>query len=250
MTTAPPLDAVLARLASLRDDGAWRFMPARWRTLQALARRLEGQPEGVRKVMQERLARGLEAHAQALAQARLDAQPLADQIAQDHPLQARAARSLLAAGDLAGLRRLALRAVASQPAQARTPLHQLNESLRAHRGETATRDGQAAAPAARELASARRFREAWARERAKAQVDQAVLRRPAQAGPLNSHSLVLESLALMRELSPDYLRHFMAQVEGLQWLQAAQQAYPAGTRKARDGAPGKTARRGKTPKST
>jgi Protein of unknown function (DUF2894) len=50
-------------------------------------------------------------------------------------------------------------------------------------------------------------------------VEQALARKPAQAGPLNSHVLVLQALELMRELSPDYLRHFLAHVESLQWLE-------------------------------
>lgn len=259
-----PPDDLHARLAALREDGAWRFQPARWRALETLARRLEGQPEGVRRRLQERLAQGLQAHAEGLARAREDAAELARRITADHPAQVRAARSLQEAGDLAGLRRLALR---SQAQVACLPLVQLNEHLRAaHPGAAAAPDyslqavdGDAPAQAkdtaqtgarpvrrppssagktaaqrspmpvlgADELASARRFRRAWAATRAQDQVDSAVARRPAQAGPLNSHALVLESLALMRELSPDYLRHFMAQVETLLWLDRARTAYPA-----------------------
>lgn len=88
-------------------------------------------------------------------------------------------------------------------------------------GETADGD---------ELPSVRRFRHAWTRVRAQDQVAQAVARRPAQAGPLNSHALVLQSLAMMRELSPEYLRRFVEHVETLQWLeQAAPPAAPART---------------------
>ena len=75
-------------------------------------------------------------------------------------------------------------------------------------------------------ARARRFRQAWTRRRSLEQVQRAVARAPANAGPLNSHALVLQSLELMRELSPDYLRRFLVHVEALQWLDAARQAYP------------------------
>jgi hypothetical protein len=93
---------------------------------------------------------------------------------------------------------------------------------------------------ARELASVQRFRETWAFSHALDQVRDATARKPAQAGPLNSHALVLQSLELMRALSPDYLRHFVAQVEALQWLEDAAATLPRGPAK---GKAKKTARR-------
>src|SRR5690606_34944513 len=93
------------------------------------------------------------------------------------------------------------------------PLADLNAHIR-----TAVADG--AAPigdgAPGELPSVQRFRRAWSAVQVEDQLDAAVARKPANAGPLNSHALVLESLALMRELSPAYLGRFMAQVEALQ----------------------------------
>ena len=75
-----------------------------------------------------------------------------------------------------------------------------------------------------DLASVRRFRETWQRITAEDQVAEAVERGPANAGPLNSHRLVLRTLALLSDLSPDYLRCFLSQVETLQWLEQASQA--------------------------
>lgn len=72
-----------------------------------------------------------------------------------------------------------------------------------------------------ELRSASRFRETWSRISAEDEVTQAVDRAPDNAGPLNSHMLVLRTLGLMRELSPDYLRRFMVNVETLLWLDQA-----------------------------
>ena len=45
--------------------------------------------------------------------------------------------------------------------------------------------------------------------------DSAVSRKPANAGPLNSHLLVLHSLGMLGELSDAYLRRFLVQVESL-----------------------------------
>ncbi len=105
-------------------------------------------------------------------------------------------------------------------------LAELNAYIR--RVTAARRDAGPRPPAGAsdELASVRGFREAWSRNRTLDQLQQAVSRTPANAGPLNSHALVLRSLELMGELSPDYLRRFIVQVETLQWLQRAAEQYP------------------------
>ena len=71
------------------------------------------------------------------------------------------------------------------------------------------------------LRSAQRFHETWSRISAETEVTKAEKRAPDNAGPLNSHKLVLHTLSLMRQLSPDYLRGFLAQAETLLWLDQA-----------------------------
>lgn len=85
-----------------------------------------------------------------------------------------------------------------------------------------------------ELRSAQRFRETWERLGAEEAVVKATHRAPENAGPLNSHMLVLRTLGLMRELSPHYLRRFLAHTETLLWLEQAQALLkaPAGKGKA------------------
>lgn len=73
-----------------------------------------------------------------------------------------------------------------------------------------------------ELRSAQRFRETWERLVAEETVVKATHRAPDNAGPLNSHMLVLRTLGLMRELSPHYLRRFLSHTETLLWLEQAQ----------------------------
>lgn len=87
-----------------------------------------------------------------------------------------------------------------------------------------------------ELRSAQRFRETWERLGAEAQVQAARERAPQNAGPLNPQRLMIETLAQMGELSPHYLRRFLAHVETLLWLEQTQTALrkpvaaPAGER--------------------
>jgi hypothetical protein len=52
------------------------------------------------------------------------------------------------------------------------------------------------------------------------QVTQAMAQAPQNAGPINSHMLVLRSLGLMREASPDYLGRFMVYLDTLLCLDA------------------------------
>lgn len=73
-----------------------------------------------------------------------------------------------------------------------------------------------------DLRSAQRFRETWERIGAEVQVQQARARAPQNAGPLNPQRLMLETLARMGELSPHYLRRFLAHTETLLWLEQAQ----------------------------
>lgn len=72
------------------------------------------------------------------------------------------------------------------------------------------------------LRSAQRFAETWERLRAEVQVQRALERAPQNAGPLNPQRLMVETLARMGELSPHYLRRFLAHAETLLWLERAQ----------------------------
>jgi len=93
------------------------------------------------------------------------------------------------------------------------PLAELNRHIERVTGRSATARG--------ELRSAAAFHESWARLSAVEAVHQAVRRGAENAGPLNSHMLVLRTLGLLTELSPDYLRRFMAHTEALLWLDDA-----------------------------
>lgn len=72
-----------------------------------------------------------------------------------------------------------------------------------------------------ELASVRRFGPTWAKVATEQQMIEALAKAPKNAGPLNSHRLMLRALTQMRRLSPDYLRLFLAQMEALLWVEEA-----------------------------
>lgn len=167
-----------AAIEALRSEGKGRVDPVRLRHMDLIAQRLPQQTEAVRRVLAARLRRWLD----------------------DVPAASPA--SLPAA---------------SRPVSARppSPLRELTRRLTA---DVAPSHAPIRAPRRPELKATQRFRETWARVAADRQVAQAFTRAPDNAGPLNSHLLVLRSLGVMRELSPDYLRRFMSHLDALQWL--------------------------------
>ena len=91
----------------------------------------------------------------------------------------------------------------------------------------------------------RQFRKQLRQISVQKQVSHAMALAPQNAGPINSHMLVLRSLGLMREASPDYLNRFMAYVDTLLWLDVAESVKPAGGHKTGTGT-GKGAKTVKT----
>jgi hypothetical protein len=63
------------------------------------------------------------------------------------------------------------------------------------------------------------LRQLWSTLRADDQLRQSVAHDPINAGPLNSTALASRAIALMHELSPGYLRSFLAYVDDLAWLE-------------------------------
>lgn len=215
-----------AQLQAWRREGAWRADPVRFHCLEALAQRLQAQGAGVRALLQDKLRMGLVDYAQRLAQAREAVATEAAPLLALKPALARQLRSLQTVGDVPGLKRLAVQATGvvdcALLAQLNAAWAQTSPTLR-----EAQAVGSSAAVAGREeLSAVRRFRRVWASGRSQDQLARASARKPVNAGPLNSHALVLQALDLMQELSPDYLRHFLLHVETLQWLQAVRDAPP------------------------
>ena len=70
-----------------------------------------------------------------------------------------------------------------------------------------------------ELAALDHFQKLWSRMRTESQLRQSLAHAPENAGPLNSSALVHRSIALMRDLSPGYLEHFVSYVDDLSSLE-------------------------------
>jgi hypothetical protein len=190
-------------LDALRAQGAQRIDPVRLHFIEAMAQRLPAASAVVQPILERKLHAALAALGARVQQVQTEAD---DAQAPSPRAPAKAAAS-----------------------PAPTPLAELNRYIQQATQQEAVpvATGRPTRPA-RELKSVRRFRETWSKIAAVQQVDRALVRAPENAGPLNSHMLVLHSLALMRSLSPDYLQRFMSHVDTLLWIdQANQKPAPA-----------------------
>ena len=257
-----------ATLAALRARGAAAFDPVRFCFIEALARRMAAQSGNVRQLLEGQLTRQLALFGARLDLAGADAGATLDRVVAQHPAAADRWRQRHADDDFKRPARLA--AALGAPATA-SPLADLLRHIdRASAALAAGQAGQAPAPAAApagagacpvpspapglsvglpvelpvELKALRFFRRNWARLSVDRQLSPSIARVPEQAGPLHSQRLVLRSLQLMREVSPDYLDRFMSYVDALMWLE---QAGTAGAAAAPAGAASGAARQQRKP---
>lgn len=178
------LDPGLA-IAALRERGAHQLDPVRFRYIEALARRAQVHGGAGRAVLDAKLVEALAQYGQRYVA----------------PLAKPATAAPQPPGPLAGL---------------------LQHMARHAHGQASTARG-ATLPTARpaEPQALNYFRTTWAKLKLAQQLSRSLAQQPQNAGPLNSHRLVLRSLQMMREISPAYLGRFMAYVEALQWLNQA-----------------------------
>lgn len=184
--------AVIAELAALRTQPEAPFDPVRLHFLEAMARRAQAHHGTTRRLLESKLAAGLQDYQDRAAQA------------QTLPVQSGAPRL---PSPLVELTR--------QLAQQQLTDGVSNDAARGtdvgHR---------------RELKSVRNFRGTWSQLSLDRQMAQALAQAPENAGPLNSQQLVLRALSSMRTLSPAYFQHFMSYANSLLWLEQADSKPP------------------------
>lgn len=178
-----------ARLAAWRKDGADRIEPVRFAVMTALARRALEHEGRVRQVLEARLETLATDYADILAKP-VRAKPPSD--TGGSPLAA-----LLPAFDNAPHDTVTPPVIATTgkapteiPVAGTTPLPVLDE-----------------------------FQQLWTRIRIDSLLRQCLDSLPEDAGPLHSNVLTYRAMALMRDISPDYLQHFVAYADVLSWLE-------------------------------
>lgn len=131
------------------------------------------------------------------------------------------------------MRQLQARPRAEIPRKGLNALKALNRSLQSLATVTENTATASNPPRTVEMKSVQQFRQSWHRMKVQDQVEHALQQGPANAGPLNSHRLVLRTLGLMQDLSPAYLHHFMSYLDTM--LQLDTMTLPQATKPAKGG---------------
>lgn len=217
-----------ALIASLHAAGASRFDPVRLHYIEVLAKRAAMHQGSVKRMLDTRLSQTLAAFKELFDLAQRDASEAVEQSVQQYPHAASDLQQLFAAGDFKELKRRIAHLKASEQCASLGALvrhleqHYPEDSGMRLAGNTGSRP---------ELKTIRNFRNTWSKLSADKQVAQALEQAPANAGPINSHMLVLRSLALMRDISPDYLNRFMSYADTLLSLDQGEKEKPASPKK-------------------
>ena len=181
-----------AQLDAWRAQGADRIDPTRFALMDALARHAARHEGSVRKQLDARLQVLADAYAGLLA----------------HPPQAGTRSAETGAGPFKPL----LEQLASAPR-----LDAMSQTTSAPRTDAAGEPAPAAEPTAMPVLD--EFQQLWSRIRIDSLLRQCLDGLPEDAGPLHSSVLTYRAMALMREVCPDYLQHFVAYADVLTWLE-------------------------------
>lgn len=188
--------ALHERLDALAAQGAAARAPLDWHFATVLAQRAQAETGAVQARLAERLSQALARLEAQLGSAAPSASPVAS-----------------SASPLAALLE-DMGAAPPAPAPATVPNG---------RSPRATPAAPRHTPSPRpELKSVGRMRKTLSRLKVRQQLSQALAQPPQHAGPINSQMLVLRSLALMQDISPEYLHRFMSHVDALMTLEDAQ----------------------------
>ncbi len=236
----------------LRDKGAHRFDAAGWHYLETLARHAEAHQGSARRMLEEKLARALAAFAARFVQARTAAEVLVSTACDKHPQAAPELQGLLVVGDIKALRHLCAKLDARAHAVGLAGLvSQLEPALAAAPGQATAHPAAASATAVPsptlELKTVRESRATWAKLSVDRQLALAMKQAPVNAGPINSHMLVLRSLAMMQDISPDYLSRLVSYFDTLLSLDPGEKDVPAIRKKATPSKSGKATKSVKKP---
>jgi len=181
------------RLQTLQQAGAPARDPIGWHYLQTLAARTAAQSGTAQALLDNKLQQALDAfearwqNAPALhAPVQAEPSPLARLLQ-----EMRQGPAAVSAGTAPA---------ASRPEQPAPGLHPENPHVR-------------------------QFRRQLRKISVQKQVRQAIAQAPRNAGPINSHMLVLRALGLMRDISPDYLDRFMTHLDTMLCLDEAMQRH-------------------------
>lgn len=184
---------VLVTLDALRAAGAARFDAVGWHYIETLAGRTQAQSGQAQTRLKDKLQEVMNSYAQRMQA--LDTQSAPAALNHATP----------------------------------SPLADLLQDMRRHQHtDAAVSSGAWRA----ENPRIQQFRKQLNQISVQKQVKQAIAQAPVNAGPINSHMLVLRSLGWMRDISPDYLNRFMGYVDTLLALEESDKGKATGRKTA------------------
>ena len=231
---AAPVELALnprAALLSLQQAGADHWDPVRLHYLQTLMKRSEAESGRVHELLEARLANAVAAFKARFDRTLNEAQDAVEAAASTYPQAAAGLQRLLACGDYKGVAKHI--AALDKPAQP-SALGELTSYIAQQSADATTPHAEVIGGLGQppELKTSRVFRNTWSKLSVDRQVAQALNQAPKNAGPINSHMLVLQALTQMRDISPDYLNRFTSYVDTLLALDQVEPSKPVPAKKA------------------
>lgn len=244
----PPVETRAVMLA-LQQMGAAQWDPVRLHYLQSLTQRADVETGRVKELLEVKLANAVAAYLARFDRALNDARTAVAHATSTHPQASAELQKRLDAGDCKGVTQSL--AALQQPTR-RNPLGELRQYIAQQTtdGLVSHADVTGGLGQPPELKTSRVFRNTWSKLSVDRQVAQALDKAPKNAGPINSHMLVLRALTQMRDISPDYLNRFTSYVDTLLALDHAEPSKPVPVKKAPPRAAAKSAKPAAAAKST
>lgn len=231
LSAPDPSDGLHVQIDFLRASGVNKFDPVRFHYIETLARRAAAHHGSTRRLLDAKLENAVAALRERFDLAQHKARETVAQSIQRRQDKAGDLQQLFTAGDFKGVHRLT--AALKKEEQGATTLSMLLRELEQHALENKDAHNERHAAQYVELKTIRNFRDTWAKLSVDRQVAQALEQAPKNAGPINSHMLVLRLLSLMRDISPDYLNRFMIYADTLLSLDQDDEPKPAELKKGR-----------------
>ena len=221
-------DEVATVVAALRARGAARFDAVGLRVIELMLQRVHDCQGATHAALQRKLARRLAAFRERFEGAASAANALLERESLRFPAAADGLRTAREAGNYRALQGLVARLHRGTDT---APLAGLLAHLARHAGAVeaavSTAPTSALGTPRYQLKALSHFRHSWSRLSLEQQLSRALAQAPENAGPLNSHFLVLQALIRMRDLAPSYLESFMLYADALQWLEQAEPGRPS-----------------------
>lgn len=234
----------MAVMAALRLVGADKYDPVRFHYLEVLQKRANAHQGQVKHLLNETLAQGLVTLRARFEHAQSAARGSIDHMVSKYPQALPDLNRLFLASDFKGVQSFIVSLEKSRTGES---LGDLSRQLAQRAAETLDGSFDGDVGLRPELKTAQSFRNTWSKLSVEKRVMQALDQAPKNAGPINSHMLVVRSLALMRDISPDYLNRFTTYVDTLLCLEQCLEDKKGKPRKTAEGDADKKPRSRRSP---